>query len=58
MSAVWYHRKSAQAAGDEAAAAAWLPGPTKASGAGTGVLQEAVAEKTGNSWCSPSLLGH
>ena len=53
-----YHRKSAQAVGDEGAAAARLPGPEKAAGVGTGVLQEAVAEKTGNSLCSPSFLGH
>lgn len=58
MSVVQYHRKSAQTVGDEKAAAAQFPGPAKAAGAGTGVLQEAVAEKTGNSLCSPSFLGH
>lgn len=51
-------QKSAQAAGDEGAAAAWLPGPEKAAGEGTGVLQEVVAEKTGKSLSSSSFLGH
>lgn len=46
MSAVRYHSKSAQAVGDEGAGAAQLPGPEEAAGAGNGVLQEAVAEKT------------
>lgn len=55
MSAVWYHRKSAQAVGDEGAAQ--LPGRSKAAREGMGVLQQAVAEKTGNSLCSPSFLG-
>lgn len=58
MSAVQYRRKSAQAVGDEKAAAAQLPGSAKAAGVGTGVLQEVVAEETGNSLCSPSFLGH
>lgn len=53
MSAVQYHRKSTQAVG-----AARLPGPEKAAGAGTGVLQEAMVEKADNSLCGPLLLGH
>lgn len=58
MSAVRYHSKSAQAMGDEGAGAAQLPGPEEAAGAGNRVLQEAVAEKTGNGLCSPSFLCH
>lgn len=58
MSVVQYHRKSAQAVGDEKAAAAQFPGSAKAAGAGTGALQEVVAQKTGNSLCSPLFLGH
>lgn len=58
MSVVQYHRKSAQTVGDEKSAAAQFPGSAKAAGARSGVLQEVVAEKTGNSLCSPLFLGH
>lgn len=40
------------------AATVQLPGPTGAAGAETGILQESVAGKAGNSLCSPAFLGH
>lgn len=41
------------------ASTAQLPGLVRADGSRvTAVLQEAVVEKAGNSFCSPSFLGH